>query len=211
MCRNAAIWSLSKEERADIHKRATDSQKKFIYLPLNLLQKTTNINQLVRKSRKDHIDRKSLKEIVEQIHKRLVDVESWLPNLSALKFLDDDTIQSNEILDEEAGSLSQSICLLGKRKVIWKKFTVFHGDFFKMILEFQTNSNEKEEISSGKQIKIVDSNDHIKPDPEQTTTEERRAIEPNIEVKPNVSNQPSDESVDQMVSSIFGFTFMPPY
>lgn len=92
MCRNATIWSLSKEQRSDVHNKATKSQKNFIYLPLHMLKKATNIHQLIRQFGEhrghEQMDKHMLDRYVDQIHKRMIEVEAWQPILSGLKFLD---------------------------------------------------------------------------------------------------------------------------
>ena len=109
LCRNAAIWSLSKEDRANVYEKATKRQRKFIYLPLNVLQKETNISQLVQEMLKERkyneaMIRTILERQVFQAHKYLTQVKSWPPFLNGLKFLGEDSSDEEVILLSEAST-----------------------------------------------------------------------------------------------------------
>lgn len=155
LCRNAAIWSLPKETRADVYEKATKLQRKFIYLPLYIFQKETNISQLVQKLLKERkyneaMIRTIMKRQVFQAHKNLAEVKSWPPFLSDLKFLGEDSSDDEIILlpDEStgqgqpiastSGSQGQSLLISGssrKRKVNWREnqsffcINYFHQSF----------------------------------------------------------------------------------
>ncbi|XP_055295620.1 uncharacterized protein LOC129565137 [Sitodiplosis mosellana] len=101
---NAAIWSLSEEDRVDVHNKATNCQRKFLYLPLHVLQKETNIYQLVQafeESQGNDVAGANLERHVAQVHKQLAEVESWPQFLSGLKFL-------SEVSNDDKGMLSKT-------------------------------------------------------------------------------------------------------
>lgn len=112
MCRDAAIWSLTRKDRTDVYEKATMRQKKFIYLPLNVFQKETNISQLVQAMLKeqkfsDVVIRAIMEGQVIKAHKNLTKVKSW-PHwlLSGLKFLNEDS--SNDDVSEASTKQGQS-------------------------------------------------------------------------------------------------------
>lgn len=116
LCRNAAIWSLSEKARTAIHDEATEFQKGFIYLPLHLFQLTTNVYTLVQEFEEfrgnDQMDRTVVDQHVVQIHKQLIEVESWPPSITGLKFLNEpDWVKPQ----------TQSNRLSKKRKVIGRE------------------------------------------------------------------------------------------
>lgn len=101
----ASIWSKSKEFRDQAHDEATDHQKQFMYLPLNVFWKRTNIRTLTAAYKADLLKRmskhrreKQMNKYAEQFHAQLYKVSRWddLPFLFELKFIEDIEIAANQ-------------------------------------------------------------------------------------------------------------------
>lgn len=114
---DARIWSLSKREQKRIFNAASDHQKKFLCLPLNVLMEQTNICSLVRKTA--HQQSYMLKDYVEYVHGILPKIGKWLPELQDLKFLDDAELDQNDVELSliRSSDTSPTTRVLRKRKV----------------------------------------------------------------------------------------------
>lgn len=108
--REAAIRLTDTGYQNEVYKKATDHQKKFIYLPLHVFRTETNINQLVLKfeqNRGNQMNRTFLNEHILKIHKRLAHFNLWPTYLNGLKFLCEVTA-SNESLKKEKESSAEN-------------------------------------------------------------------------------------------------------
>lgn len=84
---NAKIWLLSKRDQNRIYAQSTKEQKKFLYLPKNVLLHATNFQDLMRAAAVEGRAPQPGK-FVDDIFKTLHQIDNWIPALSNLKFLE---------------------------------------------------------------------------------------------------------------------------
>lgn len=87
--RYATIWALNKSERKEAHRKASDIQRMFMYLPFFVWKDCTNIMELLRKEtikyeKKLHLLNHYFAQFFEFVYKK----SSWYPFLNDLKFID---------------------------------------------------------------------------------------------------------------------------
>lgn len=85
---DASIWSMPETERNKVHKKLTDHERQFAYLPLDILKRATNIGELVlptvAKGKKRWLD-----FAIGEIHKQMpTKCGRWIRELADLRFVD---------------------------------------------------------------------------------------------------------------------------
>lgn len=101
-CRHASIWLQTKKEQDRIHRRASDNQLQFIYLPQFVFEEATNIEKLMyNEAVKCGQDLNMVKTYVRGLHEHLHNIDGWHWILNELEF---NTDQSNDIeeIEEQA-------------------------------------------------------------------------------------------------------------
>lgn len=83
----AKVWLRGKREQKHIYAHSTKQQKKFLYLPKNVLCHATNFVELVRAAASEHGEPQPSK-FVDEVFNNLPQIDHWIPALSNLKFLD---------------------------------------------------------------------------------------------------------------------------
>lgn len=105
---DACIWSLSKKERMQIHKKATDHEKQFLYLPLHVFRKTTNLAKLLAPEPPGpDVNTSDIDSICNYSHKQLYRVGHWHEELRKLEFVGIDE-HDNDIISEKSDSSAKS-------------------------------------------------------------------------------------------------------
>lgn len=82
---NAKIWLRSKRELNRVYAQSTDHQKRFLFLPKNVLLEATNFKELVYATATER-QYAHPENLVDEIFNSLPQIDSWIPALSHLKF-----------------------------------------------------------------------------------------------------------------------------
>lgn len=97
----AKIWLRSKRDQNRIYAQSTKEQKKFLYLPKNVLLQATNFEDLVRSAAAESGAAHPGK-FVDDIFKSLSQIDKWMPALSNLKFLEKPKVQPSDQIDVDS-------------------------------------------------------------------------------------------------------------
>lgn len=97
---------MPEDERDEIHSRASDHQKQFIYLPLHVFEEETNAEKLMYKeAKKSGQDLDKVKLYVLGLYPYLHAIHEWHPFMKNFKF-NDDQINDTEKIGGEPKELS---------------------------------------------------------------------------------------------------------
>lgn len=81
----AKVWLRGKREQKHIYAHSTKEQKKFLYLPKNVLRHATNFEELALEAASERGDPQPRK-FVDDVFESLPQIDNWIPALSNLKF-----------------------------------------------------------------------------------------------------------------------------
>lgn len=124
---DAKIWLLSTREQNRIYNHSTKQQKKFLYLPQNVLLHATNFAELVRAAASEGGATQPDK-FVDDIFKSLHQIDNWIPALSNLKFNAHPEAQSSNEIDIDPKPKGRSdaikpIAPLGQKRTVGDLFS----------------------------------------------------------------------------------------
>lgn len=143
---SAKIWLLSKRDQNRIYAQSTKEQKKFLYLPKNVLLHATNFDDLMRAAAVEGRVPQPGK-FVDDIFKNLHKIDKWIPELSNLKFLENPKAPPNDGMDVDSkpnrrSDANKSVTPLGsqKRKV--------NGNKNCFLLLLLIKLNEKQDVNA---------------------------------------------------------------
>lgn len=105
---SAKIWLLSKREQNRVYAHSTKQQKKFLYLPKNVLRQATNFEELAHAAAAAGGAAKP-GNFVDEIFSSLPKYDNWIPALSNLKFDENRNAQQNDENDVESMSNTQFV------------------------------------------------------------------------------------------------------
>lgn len=94
---------MPKKEQTQIHKKATDYEKQFLYLPFHVFKNATTLSTLVApKPAGPDVNCDDIDSICNYSHKKLTKVGQWYSELKNLEFVETITISSSD--DEKTDS-----------------------------------------------------------------------------------------------------------
>lgn len=98
--RHAKVWTLNKDDRDKVHEKANSCQRKFIYLPLHILEQATNVPKLIKEQAILHKQKlEFLDHYIKSMWEKIYMLQHWHPFMFDFKFNDDTEANEQESED----------------------------------------------------------------------------------------------------------------